>query len=90
MWYQSLLLQKHFSSTGNITVQPGENWTVKFGDFMTVKRKPGGGLDVQMQPPTFLSRAFPRNGSQVSPRDVDPNVSQNFRSTRPKLMGGFA
>jgi hypothetical protein len=53
---------------------------------MTVRRKPGGGMQVEMQPPTFLSKMFPRNGSLGPPGGADPSVSQNFRNSRPNLI----
>jgi len=74
---------KFSSHAGNITVQTGQNWSLNIFDFVKVKRKPGGGVDVDVQPPSFLSRMIPRNGSAAGGR---PNTSQDIRRRVPKLI----
>jgi hypothetical protein len=74
---------KFSSHAGNITVQTGQNWSVNVFDIVKVRRKPGGGVDVDVQPPSFLSRMFPRNGSAAG---GGPNTSQNIRRRGTKLI----
>ena len=73
---------KFSSHAGNITIQTGQNWSVNVFDFVKVKRRPGGGVDVDVQPPSFLSR-IPRNGSAAG---RGPKTSQDIRRRVPKLI----
>ncbi|KDR12262.1 uncharacterized protein LOC110836396 [Zootermopsis nevadensis] len=70
---------------GNVTVLTGANWSLNVFDFVKVRRKPSGGFDVEVQPPKFLSKMFPPNGSRVPPIG-DPDASQDMKRARPKLI----